>query len=571
MADTIRGLETRVPLLRWLPGETFYSLCSRHHRFSGHPISAYTTRALFGHSQAGNQHDFPSRLDSFVERVEGVLGDAEVIARQRTLLRFYAPFHQPSIVEDAVASMRSASVAHLKYKLGILTSRFRAHHPLKACRACMALDSKNFGWATWHLDHQFPGVWVCSQHLEPLHASNVKATGVERFSWQLPSTKHLHSPMDGQPSAAFDAHGVLSRFVQGLLANPAPPDGWLQSSNLQSAFRRTLSERGLMTPGGNVRLKEIASDYAAFCQPLRLIPELQALPDSPEAAAGELGRIVRQLRAGLHPLRLLTAGAWLFPDVDVLKQAIASGAGDAMPIAVEGQTTGVAEPATDDLRLSFVQLLRDGASVTSASATAGISTNTGLAWAAAAGLAATPRPKWLKPQTRAHLIALLRSGPERADAAAMAGVGVGTVDRLFQTEPELHAQWSDAKFARARGQARAAWLTASGVGGVKLARMMEPAAYAWLYRNDRAWLRAQCDTMPTYAPSSRTTSVLWDERDAVRLAEEGLFSPRLWQLYQVVPDLKAKLSRLDRLPLTRRVLEQVLKPGKRRLVDLAVK
>lgn len=516
MADTTQGLETRVPLLQWLPGETFYSLCSRHHRFSGHPISAYTTKALFGHSQAGNQHDFPSRLDSFVERVEGVHGDAELIARQRTLLRFYAPFHQPSVVEDAVASMRSTSVAHLKYKLGILTSRFRAHHPLKACPACMATDIENYGWATWHLDHQFPGVWVCSQHLEPLLASNVKATGVERFSWQLPSTKHLRSPMDGQPSAAFDAHGVLSRFVHGLLTNPASPDGWLQPSNLQSAFRRTLCERGLMTPGGNVRLKEIASDYAASCQPLRFIPELQALPDSSEAAAGELGRIVRQLRAGLHPLRLLTAGAWLFPDVDVLKQAIASGAGDAKPIAVEGHTPGGVEPATDVLRLSFVQLLRDGASVTSASTTAVISTNTGLAWAAAAGLAATPRPKRLKPQTRAHLIALLRSGAERADAAAMVGVGVGTVDRLFQTEPELHAQWSDAKFARARSQARAAWLAASGVGGVKLARMMEPAAYAWLYRNDRVWLRAQCNAMPTYAPPSRTTAVSKRTRPSTR-------------------------------------------------------
>lgn len=140
MADETRGLETRVPLLQWLPGETFYSLCSRHHRFSGHPVSAYTTKSLFGHRHGGNQHDFPSRLDAFVERVEGVHGDAEHIARKRTLLKFYAPFNRPSAIEDAVASMRSTSVAHLKYKLGILTSRFRAHHPLKACPACMAAD-----------------------------------------------------------------------------------------------------------------------------------------------------------------------------------------------------------------------------------------------------------------------------------------------------------------------------------------------------------------------------------------------------------------------------------------------
>jgi len=33
---------------------------------------------------------------------------------------------------------------------------------------------------------------------------------------------------------------------------------------------------------------------------------------------------------------------------------------------------------------------------------------------------------------------------------------------------------------------------------------------------------------------------------------------RLWQIYQVVPDLKAKLGQLDRLPLTRRVLEEAI-------------
>ncbi|MDR7269496.1 hypothetical protein J2X20_002125 [Pelomonas saccharophila] len=44
-----------------------------------------------------------------MERVEGVHGDADQIARHRTLLRFYAPFHRPSVVDDAIASMRSST------------------------------------------------------------------------------------------------------------------------------------------------------------------------------------------------------------------------------------------------------------------------------------------------------------------------------------------------------------------------------------------------------------------------------------------------------------------------------
>lgn len=125
-------LEVRVPLLEWQPGETFYSLCSRHHRFSGFSTSAETTLALFGHRRSGCQHDFPSRLDAFVERTDGVHGDAAQLARERTLLGFYAPFLAASVVDGAIASMRSQSVAHLKHRLGILTSRFRANHPLMA-------------------------------------------------------------------------------------------------------------------------------------------------------------------------------------------------------------------------------------------------------------------------------------------------------------------------------------------------------------------------------------------------------------------------------------------------------
>jgi len=160
MADD-HGLEVRVPLLPWLPGETLYSLCSRHHRFAGFSTCTRATQALFGHSRSGCQHDLPSRLDAFVERVGSIHGDAEAIARERTLLKFYAHFHSPSVGAEAVASVRGASVAHLKYRLALLTSRFRANHPLKACPICMEHDGLTHGWSFWHIEHQFPGVWVC--------------------------------------------------------------------------------------------------------------------------------------------------------------------------------------------------------------------------------------------------------------------------------------------------------------------------------------------------------------------------------------------------------------------------
>lgn len=122
------------PLLVPLPGESLFSLCSRHHALWGHPTSRRTTVALLGGARAGTQHDLPSHLESLARRTDGHWGNAATLAADRTLLRFYAPFLEERVHDHAVASMRGPSVAHLKFRLGLLTSRFRANHPLKACQ-----------------------------------------------------------------------------------------------------------------------------------------------------------------------------------------------------------------------------------------------------------------------------------------------------------------------------------------------------------------------------------------------------------------------------------------------------
>jgi len=42
-------------LLSWLPGETLFSLCSRHHRLWGHGLSSRSTGIMFGGTRLGTQ------------------------------------------------------------------------------------------------------------------------------------------------------------------------------------------------------------------------------------------------------------------------------------------------------------------------------------------------------------------------------------------------------------------------------------------------------------------------------------------------------------------------------------
>ncbi|MES2943013.1 MAG: hypothetical protein V4772_09120, partial [Pseudomonadota bacterium] len=78
--------------LALIPGETLFSLVSRHHYFWGHTLSAQTCQRFFDHARAGSQHDLPSRLAHFVANTEGCFGDVEKLAKEYTLLAYYGAF-----------------------------------------------------------------------------------------------------------------------------------------------------------------------------------------------------------------------------------------------------------------------------------------------------------------------------------------------------------------------------------------------------------------------------------------------------------------------------------------------
>lgn len=584
MPDSLFQLDA--PFLPWLPGETLFSLCSRHRKLWGHGLSANATELLFGGRRVGIHHDLPSALDQFELRTEGRFGSALQLARERTLLRYYRPFLSQGDVEHAAHAMRGASVAHLKLRIGILTSRFRANHPLKACPECLDADLDQHGWLYWHLVHQFPGVWICPTHGSPLLPSRIKSTGVERFLWHLPDRSALdHSWLD-RLNGEVAGLARLTAFARELVEHDAP-DGWLQLATVQKMLTTRLREKGWMTEAGHIRLKVAAPAYLEHCLPFRRVPEMAALPSDLAEAERQLGGVFRTARGGTHPIRLLVAISWLYESAAEFasislnrKQAPRESlSGNLVPT---GHDLGRVD---DDVRAAVLDLMRSGASATSAAHQFQVDVGTAMAWAASTGIEVSRRPKLLRGAVREHLSAELARGRDKKEVATQFGISVDSVTRLLRTEIGLHDAWTRSRLARAQQRARREWLDAIGGNrgvGIKLLRQIVPAAYAWLYRNDRAWLKDHGPEECRQAPTARAPAVRWDDRDAdlsqqVRAAGLALgekapsVAIRLWQICQAVPALKAKLSALDRLPLTRRAIEVLLGPransGSRGLFD----
>ena len=562
--------ESSAPFMAWLPDETFFSLCSRHHRLWGYATSGQSAELLFGRRQAGTQHDFPNSLGEFERRTSGCLGTAGTLASTRTLLRYYRPFLAPNEVTHAVERMRGRSVAYLKASMGLLASGFRANHPLKACPTCMQVDFEKEGWTYWHLQHQFPGVWICPWHTDPLFVSTIKSTGVSRFGWHLPSREQLVRGWRALRPGSEEALRRIAHLSISLVERNAD-DGWLRLERLQSLLVAQAARRGWITAAGSLRLKQAAPDYLSHCARFREVAEFDALAHTLAQAQTHIGRLLRY-QTDTHPLRLVLAIDWLFDNVEDFIAADENRSTDdcgADNASMSGHSITTARAAS---RERFVELLHSGHTATSAARHLGIAVSTAIPWAVAEGVRIKRRPKTVADEIWAKLVKDLRRGTDKADTAARHGVSIATVIRVLRSEVGLHAIWKTARAAKSRAAARKTWMsllaTHPGLGS-KFLRAIKPAAYAWLYRNDRVWLTEHAPRGLARSPSPRKNTVRRDGldetlslavRQAVLLLAQDLSPkmPRLWQIYQAVPELRPKLKVLHRLPLTKRALDDAL-------------
>jgi len=556
-------------LLEWLPDESLFSLISRQHFFWGYPFSWQTTKCMFGARRVGIHHDFPSGLDALARAVGGHWGTPSTLARQRTLLTYYRAFFSAKVVDEIALAMGSQAVKHVKFRLGLLTSRFRANHPLKACPTCLKEDLEIHGWMYWHLTHQYPGVWTCTRHDELLLETTVKSNGVGRFLWSLPKREELS---DGWHIDAQDPGALvgLARMIESFVAQTCRRgEGWLASPSVNRTLRCAALERGWLTSHGSLRMQLVAPSYLTFCQALRGPAEFSALPTSLQEAASQIGRVLRPWRSVPHPLRTLLAINWLFESPDSFLVAY-----ELLDLdhedAVDTSTCPIQRSASDSRNAALILAMRSGASATSAARMVGVDVGTAMAWAAQVGLEVKPRAKSMKKDLREACVKALREGAEKQSVAHAHGVTVQAITRLLRTTPGLHLAWQEAVREKRRKEARTTWQEhrlSHGHLGIKWMRALVPATYVWLYRNDRAWLVSNSpDQMVRQGNNSR---VRWDERDTELSAlvlrvghqlsslKEGR-RVKLWQVCQQLPELKPKLHSLERLPLTLAALELVL-------------
>lgn len=562
------------PKLTWLPDETLFSLCSRVHCLSGHATASQTSLALLGHARAAT-HDFPGFVDRCLDVLELKRTERpQEVLFERTLLGFYRPFLTPVLADSAVARLRTSSMGSLKFQLGILTSRFGAAHPLKACPACVRDDRATFQTAYWHQAHQWPGVWWCHHHGEPLNFCTQRLSAGQRFAWVLPRESSLKNAMAARPDtdlfeALGESIGRLALLVQCVAT--LPKHEYLDAAQINRCLLARLEVLDLRSPGGRLDRGGIGDKLAAQFAPWASFPELSRFAQAPAILATQIATMLLRPGRKSHPLRQIALIHALFDDWTSFRKAYSRQMDFSAAPMSRAKSSHPTDPAADtrsDARVvQFLEAVRSGHSVSAAALAAAVDVGTGMAWAARAGIQTPRRPKRLKGNTRNPLLKQLRRGLDKSIAASRAGVSVQTITRLLQTEVGLRQAWNEAREEARRAEARLRWsrsLMKHESEGFQQVRQHACAAYSWLNRHDRAWLTEHLPSALRRV-TSRKSAVDWAHRDRQLASQIGKLEPRgtgaplrLWEIYLQVPELKAKLNQLNALPLTRAAVEALI-------------
>lgn len=573
------GFEAHFPL-RWLEDETVFSLCSRYHRFSANGSCRDTSSALFGVRHGGHAHDFPSHLDALVERTCGAVGDLERLVEQHTIAPFYLPLRDQNARDLVLSSMGGDGIGSLKFRLGLLTSRFGASHPLKACPECAREDVAAGLPPYWRRSHQFPGVWICPSHQVSLSASTLKSTGVDRFGYHLPDEGICLQP--GSSAVCSELIGssvdMLGRACFQLGVTSA--GSHFSPDRVQSVFEQGLIAHGFLSTSGRLRAQQASRSLSRFSEPFKLIGELSPLAVSEHGAYVQLCSLRRSGRLTRHPLRFIWLVTWLFSTWDRFLEAYE--ASDQAPDQRATTSTpglrGTTPPSAEvvDKRSLCVRLIcSNGFTPTRAAKEVGVATATAMSWAAAAGLTVSRRPKRLMSPDRQEAIQRLLSGASKAEVSDAFCMSASAVNLLLRTEPDLYGKWRSACHEQIKERHRQEWsrLIKSNPGAVnKVLRAQKPATYAWLYRNDRLWLVGH-QSKGVRRSTNNASAVDWAARDKEFESAVDAWRSRLdisgrstraerrvalWEIYQAVPGLKSKLRRLKDLPRTQAAITRAI-------------
>lgn len=475
---------------KMLDGETLFSWCSLYHRISGSSFSGTTSKRLFDSSAGGFVRDFPGRIDHFVRVTEGLLGDADHIINEHTLLRLFSKFRSKEKVGQIRAMMRGNSVERLKFILGLPSSRASSMHPLKFCRECVAEEIEANGFARWWLNLQWPTVWICEKHNQLLHWARDCDSGSSKCAWFLPSELTSEEIVSIAPRIFGNTECLLE--MTRLTTCMVNHEGSLYLPEiLNLVFLEKLKERNYASSYGVIKYVDIRNDFLKKYEELSELPGMEFVQSIHQNDYGFLGTIIRGRNRYLHPSKYILMINYLFNSFKSFQSAYEKFAGT---VDIDKTKMQILDPDRSKREQTLHQLIVvEGLSLNRVATIMNMSIVGVINWARKNGIAYKRRPRLETEELLLALKKLIDEGASRKQIASQLGVRPRWLTSFFGRHQELREKWEQRNTMLVTQQRRATFqkLIEEHQGVPFKELMLIPSnGYSWLKKHDRQWLQA---------------------------------------------------------------------------------
>jgi hypothetical protein len=435
------------------------------------------------------RHDFPTHLAGFCVRTRNVLGTPESLAMQRTMLGYYAPYASLSTYRRALGAMSDGKQEDTKHVLGLMASRVGASHPLKACPACVRRDLNELGYSRWMLEHQWPSVWVCRQHGNPLRSLTKHSQPRNLREWTLPKDHATGEWTDIPKLPASSGDRLMQIASVSVSLNNISV--FFDHDRLRLAYRIGAKHRGWVAFDGTLRLAAMTRELQKSFGNLTLVPSFGFLKESDPNGGGVLGLLTRQVPGLHHPAKHAVLIAFLFESMDEFIDAYRMAG-----LATEGDRLTV---LIGDWRNELRRLVESERwSVSRAAESVGVPTSRAFCWLESVGVPVVRRPRVMDDKKKDQIVSLLQAGKGYQDIAKLLSVKKGIVRAFTAANHEVRDHWRQRKFELLRDEHRnrALGLFATNYGvSLKNLKLVPGNGLAWLERHDREWLSAHAPNL----------------------------------------------------------------------------
>ncbi|MEK4247510.1 TnsD family transposase [Psychrobacillus sp. FSL K6-2684] len=307
----------------WFPkpydDELIYSLCARYYIRSTSLSTRSTLEECFQGQRTKLTPDFPSNIGALVEKLHLFeYKNLESLIYNHTPFNYFTNFLISSQKEDVMKEISKPKTKNIHMSIGQVASTVKESKYFKYCPKCMKTDLNVHGESYWRISHQLPSVFICTEHKSILHFSSVLYRNknsklvlpTESNCIPSPLTRCITTDITGEQ---INQISKIANESKKLLNNDLDFD----LSQVLSQYKALLRNKGLITVNGRVRQADLYRKFVSYYG-VEFLSYFQSVPSLKRESCW-LKTITRKHRISFHPVRHLLLLNFLGIEIETIK------------------------------------------------------------------------------------------------------------------------------------------------------------------------------------------------------------------------------------------------------------